>query len=538
MKTQPTNGVYHGHTQCEHSILPSRKTFLKLIPVFVFFLASCFSSHAQVQTARTVTINNYIKGFFEYLPEGYETSGEEYPLLIFFHGAGERGNGSTQLSRVLSNGVPKLIKNGTFPKSFTVNGKSHKFIVISPQFTDVPPGNSHVNDIIDYAVKNYRVNTKRIYLTGLSMGGGMIFLYLGVNQTYAKRIAAMVPVCQAYGYSNGTAKVISDAGIRTWMTHNNGDPTVGVAGTLNYLAGINALNSGLAKATIFTSGSHDAWSKTYDPSFKEDGLNVYEWMLQFEQGAAKPPANLPPAVNAGADIAVRLPINSVTLKGVSSDKDGTISSVSWKLISGRPVAIINPSKLTTEVQNLEVGIYEFELTVTDDKGASSKDVIKVTINAANVLPTVNAGEDVEITLPINEITLVGTGTDTDGSILSYQWTKILGGNANLLSPGAKSTKIEKLDAGEYVFQLKVIDNDGGTSTDEVRVKVHKVINKAPIANAGQDVVIKLPTSSVTLFGSGKDEDGTIQAYFWTQLKGQPISILTPGKATTVLEGLT
>ncbi|HTE25984.1 PKD domain-containing protein [Flavitalea sp.] len=522
------------HTFQKNSSLP--KVQRRVVFLFYILLIHLISAQGQVQTARNIAINNYVKGFYEYLPENYDQSGESYPLLIFFHGAGERGNGTTQLSRVLSNGVPKLIKDGTFPKSFTVNNQTHKFIVISPQFTDVPPGNSYVNDIIDYAVKNYRVNTKRIYLTGLSMGGGMIFLYLGVNSDYAKRIAAMVPVCQAYGYSAGTSKVISDAGIHTWMTHNNGDPTVGVAGTLNYLQGINSYTSGLAKATIFTSTSHDAWTKTYDPNFRENGLNVYEWMLQYERGAVVP-TNKVPVASAGNDVSISLPENAVTLTGSGKDPDGTISSYSWKKIKGGSAALMNAGSSTTAVNDLVEGVYEFELTVTDNQGATSKDVVQITVKAANKLPRANAGQDQFVALPANSVTLSGTGTDDDGDIATYTWNKLNGGPAEIINSGSVTTLVTRLEAGVYEFELTVTDNAGGKSKDQVKITVNPASNKVPRANAGSDITISLPEDSLTLRGSGNDEDGTNITYLWKKISGGSVTFENANHPVTRVRGL-
>ena len=79
------------------------------------------------------------------------------------------------------------------------------------------------------------------------------------------------------------------------------------------------------------------------------------------------------------------------------------------------------------MNNLSEGVYQFELTVTDNKGATGKDTVQITVNAAaNISPTANAGGDQTITLPTNTVTLSGSGTDPDGTISSYSWTKISG----------------------------------------------------------------------------------------------------------------
>jgi len=229
-------------------------------------------------------------GFYEYLPQGYDPQkSETYPLLIFIHGLGELGNGNSQLNDVLVNGTPKQIKDGIFPASFTVNGQTHKFIVLSPQFISWP-NSLQLNNVISYAVSNYKVNINRIYLTGLSMGGGVVWEYCGNNSNYANRITAIVPICGASFPDYWRGRTIASGNIAVWATHNRGDGTAPVSYTDGYVANINAsplpvapLSNPLAKKTIFNVSGHDAWTATYNLNFKEDGKNVYEWMLQFQK---------------------------------------------------------------------------------------------------------------------------------------------------------------------------------------------------------------------------------------------------------------
>ena len=91
---------------------------------------------------------------------------------------------------------------------------------------------------------------------------------------------------------------------------------------------------------------------------------------------------------------------------------------------------------------------------------------------ANYPPVVNAGADKTITLPTNSVSLSGSATDQDGSIVGYSWTKVSGGAATITTPTAASTTITGLAQGIYVFQLKATDNNGATGTDNVQVTVN------------------------------------------------------------------
>ena len=159
--------------------------FLKLIPALTlcFFCTYCFSQ-SWTHTPKYVSMTANSNGYYEYLPEGYNPAGiQKYPLILFLHGAGDIGNGSaTELPRLLMVGIPKLINEGNFPVSFTVNGVVSKFIIISPQFisqvTDAAGEAAAVTDvhnILNYIGQNYKIDLNRVYLTGLSMGGGSTF---------------------------------------------------------------------------------------------------------------------------------------------------------------------------------------------------------------------------------------------------------------------------------------------------------------------------------------------------------------------------
>ena len=104
--------------------------------------------------------------------------------------------------------------------------------------------------------------------------------------------------------------------------------------------------------------------------------------------------NKNPVASAGADKNIVLPANSITLNGTGTDEDGTIAGYNWTYISG-PLqhSIVSPNTAQTEINNLVKGTYQFQLKVTDDKGASGTDLvtINVTENATTNPPDAPAG---------------------------------------------------------------------------------------------------------------------------------------------------
>src|SRR6185436_16668565 len=105
--------------------------------------------------------------------------------------------------------------------------------------------------------------------------------------------------------------------------------------------------------------------------------------------------------------------------------------------------------------------------------------------------------------PTNTYSLNGTGsTDQDGTIASYLWTKVSGPAATFANSAAATTAVNGLVLGTYVFKLKVTDNKGASSEDQLTIVVNAAANVAPVAKAGADVTITLPVNTVTLNGSG------------------------------------
>lgn len=287
-------------------IFASRTSRLKLLmlPIILWTL-SCNKENAGGATTnpapaspysltpRPVTVSTHIKGFYQYLPEGYTTdaSTTKYPLLIVFHGAVESG---TDLNAMLVNGPLKLVTNGNFPTSFTVKNQTYRFIIIAPQFSvsDAPyPG--EVDQVIEYAKQHYRVDVSRIYLTGLSHGAGVCWNYVGANANYARKIAAMVPTAayinearEDFKINTAKASVIAASNLPVWSTHNNRDNVCPLTWVLNadsLVSHYRPAPNPLPKLTIFDEWGHEGWTKTYDPSFKENNMNIYEWMLQYHR---------------------------------------------------------------------------------------------------------------------------------------------------------------------------------------------------------------------------------------------------------------
>ncbi|HEX5654019.1 MAG TPA: PKD domain-containing protein [Chitinophagaceae bacterium] len=196
-----------------------------------------------------------------------------------------------------------------------------------------------------------------------------------------------------------------------------------------------------------------------------------------------PTPNKGPFANAGPDQVTILPKDSVLLNGsLSSDPDGVIKKYHWTKVDG-PVsyAIAAPDSGTTMVRSLTQGVYKFELSISDDRGAQARDTLRVFVDAAggtNLPPVANAGEDQIIEFPVNSCILNGsTSYDPDGSITSYLW-RIISGPASysIVSSNAAQTVINNLVRGTYFFELLVIDNGVLYDRDTVQVVIYTAGN--------------------------------------------------------------
>jgi predicted peptidase len=232
------------------------------------------------QVAVHTFVGKDVGGFYEALPPAYDSTDDKYPLLLFLHGGGELGDGSdTSLPLLLKNSVTKRLYEKSLPIKFSVDNHDYSFIIISPQFKEWPKVED-VHDMMDFALRRYRVDSSRIYLAGLSMGGGVTWEYAGSK--YGRQLAAIVPICGASWADTAVAVQIAKNDVPIWAFHNEDDNAVTVNSTKRYLRLINAAHpTAPIRVTYWPTGGHDAWTKASDPEYREDGKNMYEWMLQF-----------------------------------------------------------------------------------------------------------------------------------------------------------------------------------------------------------------------------------------------------------------
>ena len=198
----------------------------------------------------------HILPFALYLPKDFDSDPDKkWPLLIFLHGAGERGS---DLKAVHRHGPFREIREG----------REFPFVVVAPQVPEDSLWEGHqetLNEMLDDWIAAYRIDPDRVYLTGLSMGAYGAWSWGSLN---ADRFAAMMPLCGS-GDPNRASRL---RGVPVWAFHGDQDDTVPLSGTANMVEKLQS-SGGDVRFTVCEGVGHDCWTETYH---RED---IYEWLL-------------------------------------------------------------------------------------------------------------------------------------------------------------------------------------------------------------------------------------------------------------------
>ena len=227
-----------------------RRTVLAVIATTIALPALAKSRAKKLISTVTSTLN-----YLAFLPKSYSAKGAGSPLILFLHGSGERG---TDLEKVKAWGPPAIAeKDADFP-----------FIVISPQLAEGEAWHAMaLKALLDQVLAKYNVDRRRVYLTGLSLGG---YGAWDLASRYPDYFAAVAPIC-----GGGIARSVgSMRAIPTWVFHGKLDDAVPEAESARMVAALQAAG-GDVRYTVLPEGGHvDAWVHAYDKA------GLFEWFLQ------------------------------------------------------------------------------------------------------------------------------------------------------------------------------------------------------------------------------------------------------------------
>jgi len=324
-----------------------RKIFT--LTLLVFALVTSAQLHARY-TLHRIAVPEYTYGngglpFLQFLPPDYSTSGtRKFPLIIFLHGQGETGYGfPDDITRLTNVGLPKYLTNPNATMQFPdEHGTIQSFVVLVPQkhkeTNYCPPGKVcppncsltspdctplfeaqwpayYIDAMINYARDNIpNIDPNRIFLTGLSLGAGIVWDYPSMSDANARKIAGIVPVSGnpvlAYHKTGGVADLcnIAENQVRSRGYHGfagidpEGDSTDGgikIDSPRRAQVHLNdtcpAPGKPYSELLISPGGHNDAfWNMIYDTAYggTNPNLNMYRWMASISRASLTLPIEL------------------------------------------------------------------------------------------------------------------------------------------------------------------------------------------------------------------------------------------------------
>lgn len=229
---------------------------ISLLMLVLFLCCALDARSKEVDSAFEATISKQVGlRYRTVLPDNYNAQ-ETYPLLIFLHGRGEQGD---NLDKVQIHGPFKKVAELGLP-----------MIIVAPQSPlDESWQVDSLSPLVDHLLKTLPVDKKRVYLTGLSMGGeGTWRLAMHRPEVFA----AIAPVC-GFGRPHHAESLRN---VPTWIFHGAIDTVINYQESLRMTDALYKVGND-ARLTIYPNAGHDSWTETYNnPDF-------YKWLLSHQK---------------------------------------------------------------------------------------------------------------------------------------------------------------------------------------------------------------------------------------------------------------
>lgn len=230
---------------------------ISLVAMIIILCTQFIYAQGNQEPKKTKT--DYLQNYLLFLPADYNKDLRPWPLMIFLHGSGERGD---DISLVKTHGPPKIVEQD----------KNFPFMLVSPQC----PANRWWNPgelklLIDEVCHHHRVDPQRIYLTGLSMGG---YGTWEMAMHYPELFAAVAPICGG-GDPDNACRLKN---IPVWAFHGGEDHVVLPKKSEEMVEAVKACG-GAVKYTLYPEAGHDSWTETYD------NPDLYQWFLSLQKSS-------------------------------------------------------------------------------------------------------------------------------------------------------------------------------------------------------------------------------------------------------------
>jgi len=233
------------------------KKYLYALLYILLFQSCAAQSKSQLIDDKIETVTTELLSYYLYYPEGYEgKKDEKFPLLLFLHGGGDAGD---SLGLIKRSGPPKLI----------TDGKEFPFLVLIPQnpYKKKWWNTRAVMQLLDTIVENNSVDKNKIYLTGLSRGGGAAW---EMAVQYPNKFAALAVVCgmTPLPYASWINK-----NMPIWVFHGEEDKSIPISESETMVDKLKQMGYDV-KFTRYPGIGHNSWTKAYSTD------ELYDWFME------------------------------------------------------------------------------------------------------------------------------------------------------------------------------------------------------------------------------------------------------------------
>ncbi|WP_409304913.1 dienelactone hydrolase family protein [Peribacillus sp. SCS-155] len=195
--------------------------------------------------------------YLVFLPEDYESvDNKQYPLLVFLHGAGERGN---DIEKVKNYGIPEILSHADLP-----------FILICPQCPDGTVWSLEIDalsKLLEEIKRLYKIDDRKVFLSGLSMRGYGTWDFA---MKFPDKLTAIAPIC---GGAIMPEKICTLKDLPVWAFHGEKDKSVPIENTKRLVSALEKIG-GNVRYTYYPEIGHNCWGAAYK------NPNLFRWLLE------------------------------------------------------------------------------------------------------------------------------------------------------------------------------------------------------------------------------------------------------------------
>ncbi len=451
-----------------------------------------------------------------YAPMGLEPD-EKIPLILFLHGAGEKGTNNTSQIANRANGAFNLIED-----------PARKAYMMAPQtptgWASATIADAVMDEVSKLLVETPEIDPNRVYITGLSMGGEGTWYFMN---RFPHVFAGGIPICGVTTISH--AGTISH--IPTWAYHNDGDGVIPVSHSRTMVARLQRLGSPVIYSE-FVSNSHNSWTAAYtNPTTRA-------WIFSQVKGqfiSSVPALAIPVPQLADTERIICQSETSAPLL-ISPSLGHNPTEITWQNYvaangtqRGAGSFVNDGETWSAQIPNLVIGENRIIVIATGSDYDPSRNG-KTTVTTSFTVERTDVGNDTfsprifvfspesfsQVAADVSAVSLAGVARD-GGSLMGVTWENHRGGSG--VATGGEEWFITEvpLEPGSNVILLKATDAAGNDSRQEIVVIRGAPTNFPPSVSAGPDRWTTLGTK-VQLLGDASDDDGS-PSLLWSVISG-------------------